>query len=166
MCRACKSIKKRWHATPRRVKFWLVGGVLPTIAALALLVFGDMWVGYTLAQAASNHFLDFCLTTFTLAVSIFSSAVDIERQINRDKRMAVIGASVGLGFLCAIIFCFLYYRNLLIEKGIEDMTPPSLLCGAHVIFIIVALLVVRTGIMLEKETTSQSIQPKPEQPVS
>lgn len=157
VCTVRRNLKDRWSAIPRRVRFWLVGGVLPTFATLALLVFGDMWIGYKFTQALSNHFLDFCLSTFTLAVSIFSGAVDLDRQIDQKKRISVIGTSAGLGFFCVIIFCFLYYRKLLIDKqiqGIQEMTPSNLITFVHIIFIILAFGVIRTGIKLEKETAS------------
>jgi len=151
-----KRIKEKisYYTTPQRVRLWLLWGVLPTFATLVLLVFGDMWVGYTFIQAISNHFLDFCLTTFTLAVSIFSAAISHERNIEYNYRVAAIGAAAAWGIICLVIFCFLYYRNLLIEKGIEDMTPPLLVKMVHSFFIIIALLVIRTGIMLEKRTNS------------
>lgn len=156
MCGVGKSLKERWRTTPRRVKFWLLGGVLPTFVTLAVVVFCDMWVGYTLLQALSNHFLDFCLASFTLAVSIFGAALDLERQIEEDKRLFVIFASAFLWFLGSFLFLILYLRKIHIEKQMEDFTSRPLLVAVHVAVVIVAFLVIQTGIFLEQETNSPS----------
>lgn len=156
MCGVIKSVQESWNTTPRRVKFWLLGGVFPTFITLAIAVFCDMWVGYTVLQALSNHFLDFCLAIFTLAVSIFSAALDYGRKINKNKRTAVIAKSVSLGLLCAFLFLSLYFRKLLIERQIGDLTPPYLLMIARIAIVFIAFFVIQTGIFLEKETNSPS----------
>ena len=148
-----ETLKTQWTHMSKRSKNWLLWGVVPTLGTLILLVFGDMWVGYSPLQAISNHFLDFCLTMFTLSVSIFSAATDLNRKLEKDDRVMTIGASAGLSVLCIVIFCFFYYRDLLIERGFEDLTPPSILCIAQFLFVVFAFLIIHTGIVLENKTT-------------
>lgn len=166
MCEKCKLLQKQiyskivFYTTPKRVRLWLIWGVAPTFVAILLLIFGDMWVGYTFIQATSRHILDFCLTIFTITVSVFSAAMDEERQIEQSKRFSSAKSSAVLGIFCAFIYAFLYYRKLVIEKGMDDYTPQPLLIFAHIAFIIIAWLVIRAGIMLEKATADESVQPK------
>lgn len=154
MSKLWDKFQSQWTHMSKKAKTWLLWGVSPALVLLIFLVGGDMWVGYSLIQAISNHFLDFSLTMITLAISIVSASVDLNRNITKNDQRNIIGASAGLAVLSIFIFCFFYYRELLLEKGFEDianLTPPSMLNVAHAALVIFAFFIIHTGIVLENK---------------
>ncbi|MBD5525770.1 MAG: hypothetical protein HDR04_15395 [Lachnospiraceae bacterium] len=90
---------------------WFFYTALPSIFTYMLACIYDLILGFTIIQSLEKHFLEFILMVFAIAISIFGSAMNIERKITPLMKEIYVGLSVLCCFICLVFYGFLYYSN-------------------------------------------------------
>lgn len=120
---------------------WICYTALPSIFTYILACIYDLILGFTILQSISNHFLEFILMIFAISISIYSSAMNIERKVSSTIKEISAGISVICCFICLVFYGFLYHPS-----------SNNNLKAVHIIQIVfagIALLVICLGFVFE-----------------
>lgn len=132
-----------------RASRWFFYTALPSIFTYMLACIYDLILGFTIIQSLEKHFLEFILMVFAIAISIFGSAMNIERKITPIMKEICVGLSVFCCFICLVFYGFLYYPS-----GNKDGNVITII---HIVFIIIAFLIICLGIVFEIKTDKEEI---------
>lgn len=100
---------KEHYSNKARAFRWFFYTALPSIFTYMLACIYDLILGFTMIQSLEKHFLEFILMVFAIAISIFGSAMNIERKITSLMKEIYVGLSVLCCFICLVFYGFLYY---------------------------------------------------------
>lgn len=124
-----------------RASRWFFYTALPSIFTYMLACIYDLILGFTIIQSLEKHFLEFILMVFAIAISIFGSAMNIERKITPIMKEIYVGVSVFCCFICLVFYGFLYYPS--------GSKKENIITILHIVFVIIALLIICLGIIFE-----------------
>lgn len=135
---------------------WIKLGVVPSFIPIILVVLYDIYLGYNIKNIINRHLLDFLLIIFAIAVSVFSSAMILYKNIksnnNSEKAENHIMVAMAIGLFCSVFFTLLYDRI----KQDDNLTVRKILFCIVQIVITVFLIYkgMQTEAGLESQTTS------------
>lgn len=132
-----------------KARRWIKFGVIPSFMPIILVIIYDIFLGYTFKNIINRHLLDFILVVFAVAVSVFSSAIDLHKSINsnenKEKGENYILFSLAVGIWCSAFFTLLYDR-LKPEDGLS--LRKIIFCFVQ---ITITFLIVYKGMRTENE---------------
>lgn len=99
------------YTEKEKAKRWLKLVVAPTIFPVAVSYMYDAIIGFNFVQILSRHILELILVIFALAVSIFGTAMDLDKKISNKTKENYAINSAGCGLLCIVAYCCLYERQ-------------------------------------------------------
>ena len=132
---------KEHYSNKVRACRWFFYTALPSLFTYVLTCIYDLILGFTFIQSLDKHFLEFILMVFAIAISIFGSAMNIERKITPAIKEIYVGLSILCCFICLVFYGFLYYPS--------DKKEAKVITIIHIIFIIIAILIIILGISFE-----------------
>lgn len=109
------------YTKKEKISRWLNYGVAPCFFPVALAIIFDFIASNFSVRTTfimlSDHFLDIILVSFALAVSIYSSAADLERDIDPKERENYTFMAIVYGVISIIAFSVLYFRQETLPDG-------------------------------------------------
>lgn len=95
-----------------RVRRWIKYAVIPSFIPIFLIIAYDIILGCTLENIVNRHLVDFILVVFAVAVSVYSSAKILNKEVKSDKDEEksdnYVLFSLLVGGWCTAFFTFLY----------------------------------------------------------
>lgn len=128
------------YSNLERALRWIFYTALPSIFTYILACIYDLILGFTMEQSISNHFLEFILMIFAISISIFGSAMNIERKISSKMKEISVGISVICCFICLVFYGFLYNPSTNNLKAVHIM---------QIVFAVIALIMMCFGFIFE-----------------
>lgn len=136
------------YTREEKIKRWLRFGVFPSfIPVLLAIVFDFIASNFCFTNALSilsDHFLDVILLSFAMAVGIYSSASDLERDLDAKERENFQYEAIIWGGLSIVFFSVLYV--------FQATLPIIAKCIIFIIFLLVARADIELGKRIENST--------------
>jgi hypothetical protein len=136
------------YTKEEKIKRWLRFGVFPSFFPVMLAIAFDFIASnfniITTFSMLSNHFLDVILVSFAIAVGVYSSASDLERNLDAKQRENYGYEAIAWGFISIAFYSVLYVFREKLPTGAKYII--------FAIFLLVARADVELGKRIENDT--------------